>query len=488
MKDPTQENIQQSLARLQNGLPLFQQDISNIAWAFTFFPGQYQFLTEIQAYNLKLAESLLIFRKRLLQAAIDSELESAIDHLILHYIINTDGPIPESEEEDPFDVFEAATRYAQTLCVRVSKGENEDSILSMNGKEVLYSGWGAVPGWSAALALRQLGPVINHARYGRKDIIPSVVFGFDPHREDYRLKNAMILADFSHLAYFESGYVEEHILQWGYEVFRWMEDPETDTQVFIAGKGDHLIVCFRGTSNGRDALVDLNFFKTDALGGRGRVHRGFQQSLDGVWPRLLAEVEALGKDKRIFICGHSLGAALGQLAAHRFALNNCPVAGVYVFGSPRVGNQEFKQAYNELLEAQTFLHINHEDIVPQIPPQVFGFHNLGSVPRKFDQSYSISGPEIILEDDGVELDFDALDDQRLEAVQQTMLAVQTSIKASTRFLNTDPESFSGYRFGDGFESGAVDDHSMEQYLHKFGCAILDLEWQKLEQRSKEKPG
>ncbi|MBC7776455.1 MAG: lipase family protein [Phycisphaerae bacterium] len=480
MSDPTLESIQQSFSRLQNGLPLFQQDIFNIAWEFTFSPTQYPLLKEIHSYNQKLAESLLLFRKRLQQAAVDADLESALDHLVLHYIINTDGPIPELEDEDPFDVFDAATRYAQTLCVRVSKRDSGDSILHVNGKEVLCPGW--APGVSAAWALRQVGPVINRARYGRNDIIPSVAFGFDPNRVDYRLKNAMILADFSQLAYFEPGYVEEHTRQWGYETFRWVEDPDTDTQVFVAGKGEYLIVCFRGTSNGRDALVDLNFFKTNAIGGRGRVHQGFQQSLEGVWDRLQLAVDDLGANKKIFICGHSLGAALGQLAAHRFALKAYQVAGVYVFGSPRVGNQEFKRAYNELLEAQTYLHINHEDIVPQIPPQLFGFHDLGGLPRKFDRSYSISGPDVLLEDDGIELDFENLDAQRLQAYQKTMTAVQTSIKASTHFLNTKSQQFNGLHHGTGFESGGVDDHSMDQYLFKFGCAILDGEWERLERK------
>jgi len=132
MPVPVQENIQQSLSRLKQSLPLFQQDIGNIAWAFAFLPNQDQLLMEIHAHNRKLAESLLVFRKKLRQASAGPDLESAIDHLFLHYIINTDGPIAELEEEDPFDVFDAATRYAQTLCVDVSKGQNEVSWLILN--------------------------------------------------------------------------------------------------------------------------------------------------------------------------------------------------------------------------------------------------------------------------------------------------------------------------------------------------------------------
>ena len=483
MPVPTQENIQQSLSRLKQSLPLFQQDIINIAWAFAFLPDQNRLLMEIHAHNPKLAESLLIFRRRLVQASGGQDMEAAIDHLFLHYIINTDGPIPELEEEDSFDVFDAATRYAQTLCVEVSKGQNEDAILHLNGKEVLCAGWGALPGSSAAWSLRRIGPEINRARYGRNDVIPSVAFGFDEEGENYRLENAMTLADFAHLAYFEPAYVEKHLRQWGYGAFRWIENLNTDTQAFVAGKDKHLIVCFRGTSSGKDALADVNFFKSDAFGGRGRVHRGFQQSLDSVWAQVQAAVDALGADKKLFICGHSLGAALAQLAAHRLALSANPVAGVYVFGSPRAGNQEFKEAYNELLEAKTFLHINHLDIVTQLPPRLFGFHYLGGPARLFDEGHLISTTATLQDENITELRFEDLDTQRQAEIQQTIAAVQTSIRASTLFLNTSPQQFSGASYGTDFESGAVDNHGMDQYLFKFGCAIVDGEWKGLERSS-----
>ncbi|MBK8555441.1 MAG: lipase family protein [Lewinellaceae bacterium] len=463
---------------------MFQQDICNIAWAFTFIPNQDQLLMEIHAHNQKLAESLLIFRKRLLEASVDSGLDSVIDHLFLHYIINTDGPIPELEDEDSFDVFDAAARYAQTQCVKVDKGQNKGSVLYLNGKKVPGPEWGAVPGSSAAWSLRQVGQVINRARYGRNDVIPSVSFGFAEQDESYRLQNAMTLADFSHMAYFEPAYVEQQLQQWGYDAFRWIENSNNDTQVFIAGKETHLIICFRGTSSGKDALSDVNFFKTDAFGGHGRVHRGFQQSLDGVWAPLQAAVDALGADKKIFLCGHSLGAALAQLAAHRFALSAYKVANVYVFGSPRIGNQEFREAYNALLETKTFLHINHQDIVTQLPPELFGFRYLGTPPRLFNEGHFISIYDTVQGDNVEELRFEDLDTKRQEDIQQTIGAVQTSIKAATAFLNTEPQQFRGASYGTDFESGALDDHSMDQYLFKFGCAIVDDEWERLERERK----
>jgi pimeloyl-ACP methyl ester carboxylesterase len=260
---------------------------------------------------------------------------------------------------------------------------------------------------------------------------------------------------------------------------RWIENPDSDTQAFIAGKDSHLILCFRGTRSGQDALTDVNFLKTNAFGGRGRVHRGFQQSLDGVWAPLQAAVDALGAGKKIFLCGHSLGAALAQLAAHRLALGDYKVANVYVFGSPRIGNEEFRDAYNALLEAQTFLHINHEDIVTQLPPSLFGFHYVGVPPRRFNEGHIINNAAPEPDNTRLEVRFEELDSQKQEEIQFNIAAAQRSIRAATRFLHTAPQEFSGASYSTTFERGAMDDHSMDQYLFKFGCAIVDGEWERL---------
>jgi hypothetical protein len=124
------------------------------------------------------------------------------------------------------------SQSSKPLCVgyiSVSKEKNKQAFLHMNGKKVQRLKWASRAGQSAAGILRQIGTKINQALYGRKDIIPSIAFGFDPDRKSYRLKNAMILADFSYLVYLEPEFVEAHIRQGGYETFGWIEDPDTDT-------------------------------------------------------------------------------------------------------------------------------------------------------------------------------------------------------------------------------------------------------------------
>ncbi|MBK8923374.1 MAG: hypothetical protein IPM81_18000 [Saprospirales bacterium] len=69
-------------------------------------------------------------------------------------------------------------------------------------------------------------------------------------------------------------------------------------------------------------------------------------------------------------------------------------------------------------------------------------------------------------------------------IRQQIEEVQISIQASTRFLSTPPQQLHAGSYGTSFESGAVDDHGMDQYLFKLGCAIVDSEWQRLDAEKK----
>lgn len=471
MRTPSNKAFQQSWNKLEKGLPLLQKDFFHIARNYASQADRDSTLRQIQGLNQKLAETLVIFQKRLAGAA---DLKPAIDQAYLHYVVNTDAPIPEPRQADKFDAVEAATRYAGSMGVSVIV--EADGALSLQVEEKKNPIPELPAGLSAPGMLRSLGQLVNKARYGREDIIPSQAFGFDESAADHTLPNATTLADFSHLAYFGPAYVEKQLGLWGYGIFHWVEDEKTDTQVFVAGNDSYLIVCFRGTSSGTDALVDARFLKTDAFGGRGRVHRGFQGALDSVWSRLEAVVAPLLPSRKLFISGHSLGAALAQLAAHRFALGAHPVTGVYVYGSPRVGNRDFMNAYNELLEEKTFLHINNKDIVAQIPPRVLGFNHLGGSPRQFDKGHAITlipkSRSIFMEKE-VEMEFEELDAAKQEEIMKEMERARQCLEEDTRFLNAPLESSKEVTARGLMDIAPVNDHGIDQYLYKLGCAVVE---------------
>lgn len=484
------EDLEQSLAKLKDGTPLLRLDLFYIFYLFPYQPKKDQFILQVNSSNEKLGETLIIFRHLLIKHVKNQEkIKEVVLNAIHHYIVNTDGIIPEGEGEDHFDVFEAANQYAKSIHVGVKKDSNGDSLLLVDGKEVSCPAWGAVPNWSAAWSLRNVGPIINRVRYGRDDIMPSHAFEFNPNANGHTLENAMSLADYAHLAYFGSEYIEGQLKLWGYDTFRWVENKETDTQAFVAGKDNYLIVCFRGTSSGTDALVDLKFRKTEAYGGEGRVHRGFKGSLDSVWPELEDVVKELGKDKPLFICGHSLGAALALLSAYRFAVNSYQVEAVSTYGSPRVGNKRFKEVFNDLLEDKTFIHINNKDIVTQMPLRFLGYRHMGSTTRVFNEEHEITEEELKKDPrtgtrsagGEVEKEFEDLSPQEQEEVMVQIREAQASINASTKFLTTPPELLEGGNYRSSFETGAIDEHSMNQYLFKLGCAIVASEWDRMEE-------
>jgi triacylglycerol lipase len=92
----------------------------------------------------------------------------------------------------------------------------------------------------------------------------------------------------------------------------------------------------------------------------GRVHSGFKAALEEIWGELRPEIGKLQtQGLKIWLTGHSLGAALATLAADRLQ----DVQGLYTFGSPRVGDKGF-QAHFQVL---AFRVVNGKDIVATVP-------------------------------------------------------------------------------------------------------------------------
>ena len=119
-----------------------------------------------------------------------------------------------------------------------------------------------------------------------------------------------------------------------------------DLQVFIGydEDGDQIVVSFRGSSNIEDWLDDLDYFKTDYpwVSG-GEIHRGFYEAWGELSNTVMSYTTNLmtqHKGTTVLVTGHSLGAALAQVAAANFSrwkqdnkLSNDIIT--YTYGSPR---------------------------------------------------------------------------------------------------------------------------------------------------------
>ncbi len=182
--------------------------------------------------------------------------------------------------------------------------------------------------------------------------------------------NAWWLAEASTLAYADEDFVRSRFREAGLPEVTFFE--KGSTECYVANNDRFAIVAFRGSEISRkrekrdlnevvaDLKTDIDFRLTDWERG-GKVHRGFKEALDEVWPDLLAHIrEIQGKGCKIWVTGHSLGGALATLFAGRYGT----VQGVYTFGAPRVGNEDFREHFDR----DIYRFVNNRDIVPRLPP------------------------------------------------------------------------------------------------------------------------
>lgn len=194
-------------------------------------------------------------------------------------------------------------------------------------------------------------------------------FPFAYNATTFNLVNAWWLAEASMLVYADEPYVDQRFAKAGLDHIRFFN--RSGTQCFLAANDRFAIVAFRGSEIWKrgdpfdphrilaDLTTNIDVRLSEWYRG-GRVHHGFKTALDDIWEELQSEILALqAQGLKIWITGHSLGAALATLAGDRLT----KVQGVYTFGSPRVGDDQFQKAYTP----KTFRVVNGGDIVASLP-------------------------------------------------------------------------------------------------------------------------
>ncbi len=140
----------------------------------------------------------------------------------------------------------------------------------------------------------------------------------------------------------------------------WVENYEAGaSQATLAGDGRTVYLAFRGTEEALDLLTDFRYVKTDWRYG-GRVHAGFEAAFWPLWAILKPELDRLDPKLHRVYTGHSLGAALAQLAASAPGY----LHEMHLFGCPKVGNDDFVK----LITCPTWRYEAKGDPVPHVPP------------------------------------------------------------------------------------------------------------------------
>jgi len=151
-------------------------------------------------------------------------------------------------------------------------------------------------------------------------------------------------------------------------------------QAYLFSNKDDCVVACRGTepTEFNDIKADLNALMVGAEIG-GKVHKGFQNEVDDLWPNMQSAILKLGGKKTykvdIWFCGHSLGAAMATIVASRcYEDDECPnPQELYTYGSPRVGDK----TYVEKLKVTHHRYQNNNDVVTRVPLWIMGYRHDG---------------------------------------------------------------------------------------------------------------
>lgn len=148
--------------------------------------------------------------------------------------------------------------------------------------------------------------------------------------------------------------------------------------VVLATKHD-VFVTFRGLTNIESGLTE-NAKWTPVNGTFGEklylpVHSGFYSSFVSIWPRVQQAITQAIKhtehpsEAKVYLTGHSMGAALAVYGAMNLVNDNIPIGAIYLFGAPKVGQQSFINAFQDNgLDIITFHWWNELDMIPGMNP------------------------------------------------------------------------------------------------------------------------
>ncbi len=140
------------------------------------------------------------------------------------------------------------------------------------------------------------------------------------------------------------------------------------TQLFYVENAEQVLVSWRGTQEIPDWLTDASFSPQPCppeLAKAGRIHGGFLDAYHLAKRRFSEDFDvikaALDHGKKLFICGHSLGGALGLTYAAEMKGFE-PI--LYTYGMPRTFTAD---AVGRLYQVTHYRHVNDSDTITSVP-------------------------------------------------------------------------------------------------------------------------
>ena len=178
------------------------------------------------------------------------------------------------------------------------------------------------------------------------------------------------MARLAHMAYLDGKDAKPISKELGYTGHKFFE--VDGAQCHAVWNKEEYVLAFRGTEPDEisDLLADLNAIPRGAM-THGLVHSGFRGECDKLWDHVVKHHSTHNK-KKLYITGHSLGAAMATIATSRFEEVQ-KVEQLTTFGSPRVGTRRFVKA----IETPHMRFVNNNDIVTKVPLWLMGYKHHG---------------------------------------------------------------------------------------------------------------
>lgn len=190
-------------------------------------------------------------------------------------------------------------------------------------------------------------------------------------------ERSLLFAKLAKIAYYNADEAKSQAKKLGFTTTEFYDKDGAQAYRFM-NKNDLVIAC-RGTqpTEFNDIKADLKAMPVLAE-TVSRVHRGFKAEVDELWPMVLEDLQRTrNQGKKIWFCGHSLGAAMATIMASRCHLypDIAPVEELYTYGSPRVG----WRTYCKSLGVVHHRWRNNNDIVTKVPLMIMGYIHDGQL-------------------------------------------------------------------------------------------------------------
>ncbi len=214
--------------------------------------------------------------------------------------------------------------------------------------------------------------------------------GFENTLPDIMLQNYLVLKEFKE--------TNSKLKKKGYEVYDGYVEASTKTasdkisidlsggRALVSTKDDMMFIIYRSTSGDRtdftkNVLTDLDgaLISPEWYDGENSdsvlIHRGFDTEYSRFRNKIL-NIAARTESKKFILSGHSLGSALATLTALDLASNYKYDVSVVTFGSPRVGNKDFREVMEKYVPDNYRIYFPDDPIV-SIPGLLIEYEHAG---------------------------------------------------------------------------------------------------------------